>query len=506
MPGIFSKAARPARPGAYFNWAATPVTTVLPSIGSIVLVPVIHDWGPDEVIVQCNSLADFVAKFGPTQSQGWRAVMQCFEGEAYGGRGGAGTVLAYRMTGASAAKATVTIQNTTPAAALALTAKYQGTYGNNLGWRNVANSLNPSTQNDFQITLLGQAVETYTYAKTSISSLVNQINASSQWATATLTTDGVAIAANSTITPLVSGNDGLTLVAGDWTTMITNCSSARFSLFAPFDLTDSTILQSIQVWVANMNINGKRFMAVVGGVLNESSSAAVARSQALQTVQTGATISAAEDFVNLGVGSVVDTSLPTTGGLGTANFNVLSTSQLAPRVAGILAARGESQSLTFARLGGGVLPGSVMPTDSDVLSCFNAGVVCFGQDSNPDAPVRVEKGLTAYIGGDSTKPYLIYRNPKFLRTMQGIELDITDWATNNAIGLLQVNDATRALVVGQAHEFIQARADRGVIQDGFSVATDPSPPPTDNDEFVGLVYGIAFGRSVEQVFNTVYIS
>jgi hypothetical protein len=506
MPGIFSKSARPARPGAYFNWAATPVTTVLPSIGSVVLLAIVHDWGPDEVIVPTVSLADFQAKFGPTQSPGWKAVYQCFEGENYAGRGGAGTVLVYRMTGSAAVKATISIQNTTPAAAITLTAKYQGTYGNNLGYRNVADPSNVNN-NLLQITLAGQVVESYSYAKTDINSLANQINASSQWVTAAMLITGVAIAAVSTSTPptvLATGNDGLSLVGADWSLMMTNTSSARFSLFAPYDLTDSTILQSLQVWVANMNIAGKRFMAVVGGALNETASAAATRSTALQTVQTGATISAAEDFVNLGVGSVQDNTLPTVGGLGTTNFNILSTSQLAPRVAGILAARGESQSLTFARLAG-VSP-LILPDDPSVLQCFNAGVVCLGQDSNPDAPVRIEKGLTSYIGGDATKPYLIYRNPKFLRTMQGIELDITDWATNNAIGLLQVNDATRALVVGQAHEFIQARADRGVIQDGFSVATDPSPPPSDNDEFVALIYGIAFGRSVEQVFNTVYIS
>jgi len=495
MPGIFSKSARPPRPGAYFNWAATPVTTVLPSIGSVVLLAIVHDWGPDEVIVPTVSLADFQAKFGPTQSAGYKAVMQCFEGEAYAGRGGAGTVLVYRMTGSAAVKATVSVQNTTPAACLTLTAKYQGSYGNSLGFRNIADPV-VGANNILQITLGGTVVESYSYVKTDITGLAAQINAQSQWVTGAMLITGVAVAAASTSTPptaLATGNDGSTLVGADWSLMTTNCSSARFSLFSPYDLTDSTILQSIQVWVANMNVNGKRFMAVVGGALNETASAAVTRSTALQTVQSGASISGAEDFINLGVGSVQDSAL-----------GVLSTSQLAPRVAGILAARGESMSLTFARLAG-VTP-LILPDDPSVLQCFNGGVVCLGQDSNPDAPVRVEKGLTAYIGGDTTKPYLIYRNPKFLRTMQGIELDITDWATNNAIGLLQVNDATRALVVGHAHEVIQARADRGVIQDGFTVGTDPSPPPSDMDEFVALLYGIAFGRSVEQVFNTVFIS
>ena len=493
MSGIFSKAARPPRPGAYFNWSAVPTATVQANIGSIVLVPITHDWGPAETPVPTVSLADFQAKFGPTQSAGYKAVMQAYEGEAYAGRGGAGQVIVYRMTSTAVATATKIVQNTTPATAITLSAKYPGSYGNNLGYRSQTNSANPATNNDFQITLFGQVVESYTYAKTDMNALAAAINGSSQWVTATVQLSGTALPTPGTITPLAAGLDGATLIAQDWTDMMTACGPLRFSLFAPFDLIDPTILASIQSWAVNLNLVGRRFMTVVGGALNETAAAAVSRSATLQTVPVGVPQAGAENFVNLGVGSVVDSALGT-----------LSSSQLAPRVAGILAARGETMSLTFARLAG-VTPG-VMPTDSDVLAAFNGGVVVLGQDSNPDAPVRIEKGLTTYIGGDVTKPYLIYRNPKFIRTMHGIELEITDWATSNAIGLLEVNDATRAYVVGHAHEVIDARATVGAIQQGFTVGVDPSPPPSDQDEFIAVVYGVAFGRSVEQIFNLVYIS
>ena len=498
MPGIFSKSARPARPGAYFNWSALPQTTVQANIGSIAMVPIVHDWGPANVPVVTQSLADFQNQFGPTQTTpGYKAVVQAYEGEAYAGRGGAGTVIVYRMVSANApagAPATKVIQNTTPAAAITVTAKYPGSYGNNLGYIVVQNSLNGATQNDLQITLFGQIIEVYTHNKTDMNALAAAINAASQWVTATVQLSGVALpTVITTPTPLATGADGSTLVALDWTNMMSAVQSQRFSLFAPYDLTDSTILASIQAWAIKANLAGRRFLTVVGGALNENAGAAVARALTLQGVPAGAPQAAAENFVTLGVGSLIDSVLGT-----------LSTSQLAPRVAGILAARGETMSLTFARLAG--VTAGVMPTDSDILASFSGGVVVFGQDSNPDAPVRIEKGLTTYIGGDVTKPYLIYRNPKFVRTMHGIELEITDWATNNAIGLLEVNDATRAYVIGHAHGVLDARAKVGVIQDGFNVNVDPSPPPSDQDEFIAVVYGIAFGRSVEQVFNLVYIS
>lgn len=51
MPGVFSKEARPVRPGAYFDWAAEPTDTILPSIGSVVLLGIVHDCAPAEQVV-----------------------------------------------------------------------------------------------------------------------------------------------------------------------------------------------------------------------------------------------------------------------------------------------------------------------------------------------------------------------------------------------------------------------------------------------------------------------
>jgi hypothetical protein len=504
MPGVFSKSARPARPGAYFDWASVPVSTILPNIGSVVLVAITHDWGPAGTVVSCGSLGDFQAAFGMTTliggapAPGYAAVKQCFKGEGLAGRGGAGTVLVYRMVGTSGKAATITIQNTTPANALSLTAKYPGAFGNQIGFKSHVNAAD-ATKNDLQIWVAGQMVEVYTYTKATISSLVTQINdpiAGSDWVTATLILDGTALPVTTTpdtVTSLATGDSGSTLVQQDWVNMTNGVTGARFSLFAGYDVTDPTTLTALQGWCSNANVTGHRFMMVCGGAASDTAVTAIARSASIVTASQAAGTSG-ENTVNLGVGSLYDSDLGAT----------LSTSQLAPRVAGILAARGESMSITFARLAD--TSAGVLPIDSDVTKCFNGGVVVFGQDSNPDSPIRIEKGLTCYIGGDSTKPYLIYRQPKFMRTMHGIELDITEWAASNAIGSLQVNDATRAFIVGYAHSAIQARADRGVIQTGFSVGIDPIPPPSDDDEFVALLYGIAFGRSVEQIYNLVYIS
>jgi hypothetical protein len=194
------------------------------------------------------------------------------------------------------------------------------------------------------------------------------------------------------------------------------------------------------------------------------------------------------------MGSVLDSTLGT-----------LSTSQLAPRIAGIMAAKGEAQSMTYSRLAG-VTP-LVGASAADILTAYDAGVMVLGRDSNPDAPVRIEKALTTYVvKTNAQKPYLIYRNPKYVRTMQGLQMELADWSDSNIIGRTAVSDKTRQFVVGEARTRCQRRVDLGVIQPDFTCVIDPNPTPSDTDEYVAVLIGLGFGRSVEQVFFTIQVA
>jgi hypothetical protein len=89
--------------------------------------------------------------------------------------------------------------------------------------------------------------------------------------------------------------------------------------------------------------------------------------------------------------------------------------------------------------------------------------------------------------------------------MQALERELQEYSEANVIGQLPVNDKTRQLLVGEMKVRLQNRVDRSIIQPEPTVSIDPSPPPTDNDEFIGLLYGIKFGRSIEQVYNTIRV-
>jgi hypothetical protein len=489
MPGQFSKANRPARPGAYVNFEALPRPVIAPNIASIVAIPFIHDWGPFKTPVLVQSFAEWQAYYGlSTDTPGYMAVKMAFQGEDVPGYGGAGAVLAYRFGDSTGAPATKVLQNMTPAAALTLTAKYPGTKGNDL---RVTVQDDPGvTTKDELILLDGTTVlETYVYTDTDVAGLANQINVVSQWVTAHETITGVKLGYISGVS-LAGGDDGDTPVASDWTDLMSAVEVERFGLFAPYDMVDSAIVSSLVAWTQNLNKVGKRFMLVLGGDTDEVVADAISDAQSIQD----------PNVCRVGVGSVSDSLTPDANG----DPTVFSTSQLAPRIAGILAARGEAKSITFARLRGiKILNG---PTESEILQAFNGGVIVLARDSNLQSPVRIEKALTTWtLTTDDTRPYIIYRNPKFVRTMHGFEHDLTDWSVDNVIGKLPVNDSTRTACIAQAGAFLKARQETWIVQPGWTVEVDPDPPPSDDDEFVALLVGIKFGRSVEQVYWTVRV-
>lgn len=488
MPGEFDPASLPDDPGVYTRYQAQSPEIILPSPGSVVCVPFTHDWGPMEEARLLTSWAAFLDLYGDSYTPGHIAVRNAFTGEGLEGRGGAGAVLAFRMGGSAAAKAQRVLQNTTPANAITLSALYEGTRGSNL--RVTVQDYAADASKSELILYYGTVeVERYRFADADVTGLAAEINANSEWITASNVTSGVAL------TPVASqaftstaGNDGSTLVAQDWTDMMSKLEVERFSIFAPFDLTDSGILASLKTWALGLNQTGSRAMFVVGGATDESVATATTRATSLND----------PNFVNVGVGSVYDDNLinPSTG-----EATVLSTSQLASRIAGVLAQKGDGASATNGRLAGIRIKNG--PTTSQAKAAFDGGTLVLARDADSLAPTHIRKAVTTYTTKtDKNKPYLIFRNPKFVRTMHIFEEELEDWQ-KDLIGPTAVNDKTRRSVVAEAKAMLNARVARNVIQENPTVMPSTNPAPSDNDEFVAIDYGIAFGRSVEQVFNTI---
>jgi hypothetical protein len=223
-------------------------------------------------------------------------------------------------------------------------------------------------------------------------------------------------------------------------------------------------------------------MAVLGGAGGENAATAIADAQSFND----------PNIIRVGVGSVVDDELGT-----------LSTSQLAPRIAGILAFRGESKSLTFARLAGvSEIIGGAGASDRD--RAIDGGLIVLGRDTQP-VPIRLGKAVTTYsVETDESMPVEIFSNPKFVRTMHAIENEFTDFAESpGVIGELPVNDKTRNFLQGELEARLTTREESQILQPGWSVAVDQDPPPSDDDEFVAYRLGLKFSRSTEQIYFSI---
>lgn len=491
MSSIFQTASRPKLAGSFFDFRTSNIPVIPASIGRKVALVFTHTWGPINTVVEVGSLGEWLETFGgdpSNPSSGYVAAVEAFKGSGFNGERGAGGMIAYRVAASAAAKATRVITNTTPATAITLTAKHEGTTGNALRVT-TQDHAGDSTKNELVLLDSGGAVlETYVYSDTNIVDLAAQINAASAYVTAVEAITGVAL------TPGVSqsftgGNNGATLTGTEYAAALDDLSVPRFGALAFENLTDSTIVASVLAWAKTQDAAGHRFFTVLGGALDEDITAAVTRSAALND----------PNFINVGVGSVADDAILVSG-----SGIVLSTAQLAPRIAGLVANRGERQSLTFSKLADlRVVNGA---SASDIVKAYDNGVIVLSRASDAAATVRVEKGLTTYTSDTSDMPRGVFSVPRFVAVMHGIQDDLTQWAEESVIGQSSVDDDTRYAVLSQINALLTERQRLGAIQAGWSASISTSPPPSDDDNFVAFVIAAHFGRSTEQVLFTAQLA
>ena len=491
MSGTFDKEARPALAGSYFNWEAEAPqdAPVVPAAGIVALVGT-ADWGPINSFVRITSPARFRSVFGSNETSLKRAADRLFAGQALPGQGGASELIVYRRAAAAAKAATVTLQNTTPAAALRLTARYTGTRGNAL---RVTVQASATVGKKELLLLDGTAVlETYTFTGTDVDDLVAQINALSGFVTAERLVNGVAIA-DAASQALTTGDDGATLTNTDHVAIMAALEARRFGILAVPNVADDATITAYAAWTRSVNLRGKRVKTVLGGPDNDALTAVGARARAINWPD-----------VSIIGGSVirhVDTGLE------------LQPADQVALYAASLAGRGESADQIFVRFAGYELVSG--PDLAGQEYAVANGFVVFSQDTNAAAPVFIREGVTTYTDdsqspkdrdGNKTMPVGMYRREKVVATQHAVETEADEFATSGStLGRLPVDDESRAVVLGFIKGLLQTRVDNRIIQPGFTVELDRDPEPTDSQDFIQYRWGFRPTRSLRQLFHTARI-
>lgn len=466
---------KPDLPQTVIRWIGTAATRILPTTNQIVAIPIVHDWGPmlgdTDGMQLFTTLTDWENVYGNGDTPGRDAVVNAFVGMNVSDGGGAGGVYSPRMATGAAAAAAVTRQHTGAVNAITLTAKYKGVRGNNL---TIAIEADPVTAaNDrLRIMYLGVTVETYSYLRTDVAALVALVNGRpSRWVTAVMLVTGTALGTTAS-TALTGGNDGAVLTATEWAAATSALAYKEFGYFAPFNLTDSTIKQQLMTWV-QVQANAMRPLRMVTGG---------AAAEVLSAVQTELALASGalrdEHHVRFGVGTYHDDVL-------NKDF---STAQLAPRIAGVLAARGRKSSLTSALLGGLHVVGSTGPSDSDLLVGRDLGVTLLKRISHPEAELAVSQGVTTFISKTTAgKPYEFFSEPRIVGLLDEILRRITTWGDDVVIGDLMVTDDTRREVGKEVTKILDEYEAEGTARPGTGfvnvINTDADPALADTIPF-----------------------
>lgn len=458
---------RPDNPGSYMELVGETAVRPPANIGSKVAIPIVHDWGPlgkDEGVQGVETFGAFDSLFGNSATVGRDAVLGAFVGPGVPGEPGAGETLIFRMATSSAKAATKTQKNTagSPADALVLTGIYKGTRGNRLSYVIEADPSNEANHR-LRIRLDGVTQETYKYAKTNITALGEAINARSKLVKAEVKVSGTALA-TTTGTSLAEGNNGESITAIQWEEALNALELEDFTTFAPFDLTSAPITALVLSWVQSLDAAETPITAVLGGAASETLEEAIEAADDLRD----------EHVIRLGGGTFHDDFLD----------KDISTSKLAPRIAGILAGRGEESSLTFAPLAGLKQVGEVVVATDELALARDEGLTVFRRTSRPDADLIVAAGVTTFNShSDTTKPYELFSDPRIVRMFDGLKRRMKEWGDTNIVGDTRVIDSTKAAVRQRGLAELGDLQGRGLINPGtseidrpfFRIIDDPGP-------------------------------
>jgi phage tail sheath gpL-like len=455
------------RPGAYFNLIAQAIDLLEAGNSGVVLIVGRADWGPVDTFETITSEGGAELVYGTGLSI-TKLIKQAL-------RGGAATVLAHRIAGSSAAAATATLDDTLAAAALTITAKYDGARANNF---TLTVADHPVSGGTIELKESGTLLETF-YASDKQNDTFNTvINATSDYLISSipgasdLTMDDVADA------PLSGGDSGGTVIAGDYTAAQGLAEAQQFDVYVQDDDTTAANQNAVAAWADARRAGGQLFFAVHGGAAAETAAAARTRAQTLDSISN----------------VYVHPGFTDTDGV------VYIAQEAAARVAGLIASKGFTKSITFAEIVGAESV-ELAQTTANIGLSLEAGVCVISTDGST---VRVEKGINTYTSwgtdADKDKSFTKIRTIATLdAVVEGLDAGFKAYigdVTNDVDGWKSLLGAGQAFL----DQLIQGRA----IKPGATVALDDANPPTADQLFVKV--GVTPLDSVEQVFTTVYVS
>lgn len=489
MSGL-SALQRPDNPGTYITLVGQRTVRPPASIAEKIAIPIICDWGPvgsEDGVQECDTFGEFEELFGDSDTAGRDAVLSAFIGSGIAGGPAAGAVIVYRMATGSAAASTITLKNVTGEGenALKLTAANKGTRGDRIS---VAVAADPITEGKHRFSVLfdGLVKERYSFAKEDLASLVARITASSNLITAEVVKDGAALATTAG-TALAGGDDGDELTSEEWAAALDALEFIDFSVFAPYDLTDEGIRATVYAWTQAQAEAMRPVTTFLGGPTEESLTDAIERAAEIPDPHV----------VAIGGGDFHDDFLD----------KDLTTSQLAPRVAGIFAGLGEARSLLNAAIAGLHQIGTEVVAPDELSTAAEHGVTVFKRTTRADTELVIANGVTTFVDDtDEARPLELFSDPRLVRVGDLFIRRMKEWGDINIVGPTTVTEETEAAVRNQGQAELNDLIDRQLILPGATADEKPffrivSPGASGIEDAIVFEFGWKYARTTKYLIG-----
>lgn len=470
--GIWKPGETKERTGIYNWFVSLAKARVNAAQKGVVGLPVKADWGPENQIVICGDESDITTVFGNggTVHLACRAVKGGKIYKPY-------KIILYRMCTAEAEQATATVEGS-----FQLIAKYKGSRGNNF---RVSIATNIQDENCVNVCLYegSSLVGKYTVKKDSPESFVEAINNdSTALVTAIKTGDAELIeTASITFSGGVSGSD---VRVEDYIRALTAFEAAYMNTIVLDGICDDALMTMVKNWHNRVWNAGNMIQLVIGGTHTDDMDPAIGNARS-------------KDCDNYGIINCI------TGGIDAAG-NMYSSAEMAPQIAGAIAALPLNKAITYKELAD-IVDVTVALSDTEIRTASAAGSFVLFKDTEPETfekTVKVERGINTFTSFTEEMGKKL-RKIKAISTMTAIDYDIGRYAMKNVLGELDNDADGRAALFSGISQYLETLANQHVISPDILVGL--SETLISEGDIVYMETQAFTIDKIEQIFNKIFL-
>lgn len=457
-----------------FNWFVSLATSRINAAKKgVVGIPIKADWGPCNKLVMCGDDTDIVSTFGNGGGTVYLARRAAMGGKKYKPY----KLVVYRMATPEAEQAVATVEGS-----FKLIAKYKGIRGNNF---RAAITENIQDENLVNLCLYegSSMVSKYTAGKADLAAMVDAVNNDKEALVTAVKTGDTELTATASIM-FTGGASGSEVKVEDYIKALTAFETAYMNTLALDGVCDESVLTMVKSWHNRVWNAGKMIQLVIGGTHADDKDSAIGNTRSKSCNNYG--------IINGIVGGI------------DAAGNMYSSAEMAPQIAGAIAALPLNKAITYKELED-IVDVTVELSDTEIRAATVAGSFVLFKDTDPESfevTVKVERGINTFTDFSAEAGEKL-RKIKAISTMAAIDYDIGRYAMKNVLGELDNDADGRAALFSGISQYLETLANQHVISPDILVGL--SETLTSEGDTVYMETQAFTIDKIEQIFNKIFL-